>query len=106
MGAFIIVEELELARVLSGNHKPTSEGWKTELVWQCEDIGTSVGMTSMGNLTRVTRMEAKWFTFYITAALKYLCTPKPKFRWTSQLGCDLPTLNRRYLALGHTISVS
>ena len=106
MGEFIIVEELELARVLSGNHKPTSEGWKTELVWQREDIGTSVGMTSMENLTGVTRMVAKWFTFYITAALKYLCTPKAKFRWTSQLGSDLPTLNRRYLALGHTTSGS
>ena len=69
MGAFIIVEELELARVLSGNHKPTSEGWKTELVLQREDIGTSVGMTSMGNLAGVTGMVAKWFTFYITAAL-------------------------------------
>ena len=31
----------------------------------------------------------------------YLSTPEPRFRWASQLGCDLPTRDRGYLAVGH-----
>ena len=64
MGATLIVYEPEFAPVLSGTHLPTSEGWKAELAWQSEEIGGSVGMTSTGNQTRVTRMVAQWFTRY------------------------------------------
>ena len=56
-----------LAPVLSGTHLPTSEGWKVELAWQREEVGRSVGMTSTGNRTRVTRMVAECFTNYATA---------------------------------------
>ena len=66
MGVTLIVDEPELAPVLSGTHLPTLEGWKAELVWQREKVGRSVGMTSTGNQTRVARMVAQWFTHYTT----------------------------------------
>ena len=36
----------------------------------------------------------------------WLCTPEPSFRWTSQLGYNLQTRDRRYLVIGHTTSGS
>ena len=30
--------------------------------------------------------------------------PEPRFRWTSQFGHNLPTRNRMYLAISHSIS--
>ena len=30
----------------------------------------------------------------------YLCTPEPRFRWASQLGCDLPTRDRGHTTTG------
>ena len=67
MGATLIVDDPELAPVLSGTHLPTSEGWKAELALQREEVGRSVGMTSTGNRTRVARMVAQWFNHYATA---------------------------------------
>ena len=60
---------LEFAPVLSGTPLPTSEGWKAELAQQREEVGRSVGMTSMGNQTRVARIVTQWFTHCATAEL-------------------------------------
>ena len=64
MGSTLIVDDLELAPVLSGAHLPTpSEGWISgwmEFAYYCEDIGRSVGMTSTRYRTRVTRMVAQF----------------------------------------------
>ena len=68
MGATLIVDDLELAPVLSGTHLPSSKGWKAELAKQREVVGESVDMTSTGNRTRIARMIAQWFTHYATAA--------------------------------------
>ena len=67
MGATLIVDDLELAPVLSGTHLPTSGAWKAQLAKQHEKVGRSVGMTSTGNQTRVARMVAQRFTHYDTA---------------------------------------
>ena len=37
MGVTLIVDDQELAPVLSGTHLPTSERWKAELAWQREE---------------------------------------------------------------------
>ena len=69
MGATLIVDDPELAVILSGTHLLTSDG---RLIWpkQLEEIGRSCGMTSTGNQTWVARMVAQWFTHYATAAFK------------------------------------
>ena len=67
MGATLIVDDQELAPVLSGTHLPTPEAWKTELALQREEVGRSVGMTSTGNRTRVARMIGQWLTRYATS---------------------------------------
>ena len=72
MGATLIVDDPELAPVLSSTHLPTTEGWKAELAFQCEEVGRSGGMTSTGNRTRVARMVAQWFIHYATAAY-FIC---------------------------------
>ena len=38
MGATLIVDDPELAPVLTGTHLPTSEGWKAELAQQHKKI--------------------------------------------------------------------
>ena len=53
MRTTLIVDDPELAPVLSGTHILTLECWKTEFAQQRVDIGRSVGMTYMGNRTRV-----------------------------------------------------
>ena len=45
MGASLIVDDPELATVLSGTHLPTMEGWKADLVKQREEVGGPGGMT-------------------------------------------------------------
>ena len=70
MGATLIVDDLELATVLSGTHFLTSEGWKPELTQQRKDIMRSVGMTTMGIQTGVARMVAKQLTHYVYLLLK------------------------------------
>ena len=57
-----LLNDPKLAPAVCGTHLPTSLGWKVELVWQCEMTGRYVGMTSMGNRTRVALMVAQWFT--------------------------------------------
>ena len=52
-----MVDDSELAPVLSGTHLPTSEGWKAELAQQREEVGRSVGMSSTGNRTWVAHMQ-------------------------------------------------
>ena len=69
MGATLIVDDPELAPVLSGAHLPTSEGWKAELAYRREEVGRSVGMTSTGNQSQIPRMIAQLFTHYATAAI-------------------------------------
>ena len=71
MGAILIVDDPELALLLSGTHSPTSERWKTELAWQREDVGRSVGITSTGNRIWVAHMVAQWFTHYATVAIVF-----------------------------------
>ena len=71
MGATVIVDDPELATVLSGIHLPTSEGWRAELAYQHEKVKRSVGMTSMGNRARATHMVAQWFTHYATATQNF-----------------------------------
>ena len=44
MGATLIVDDPELAPLLSGNHFTHSEGWKAELVQQRKEVGRSGGM--------------------------------------------------------------
>ena len=61
MEATLIVNDPELASVLSGTNLSTSEGWNVKLAYQREDIGRSAGLTSTGNWTRVTRMVAQRF---------------------------------------------
>ena len=71
MEVTLIVDDPELASVLSGTHLPNSEGWKAELAWQRQEVGRSVGMEvgfSTGNQTQVTCMVAQWFTHYATDA--------------------------------------
>ena len=68
MGTTLIVDDQELAPVLSGTHLSTTGRWKTELALQQEEIGISVGMTSTGNRTQVTHMAGQWFSYYATAA--------------------------------------
>ena len=68
MGATLIVDDPELAPVLSGTHLPTSEGWNAELAQEREEVGGLLDMTSTGNRIRVIRMVAQWFTNYATAA--------------------------------------
>ena len=70
-GSNLIVDDPELAPVLSGTHLPTSEEWKAELAWQCGEVGRPVGMTSTGNRTRVSRMVAQWFTHYAILFLSH-----------------------------------
>ena len=62
MGATLIVDDPELAPILSSTHQTISEGWKTELAQQQEEVGRSGGITSTGNRTQVTRMVAQCFT--------------------------------------------
>ena len=38
MQATLIVDDLELASVLSGTHLPTPEGWKAELAYQRKEV--------------------------------------------------------------------
>ena len=38
MGANLIVDDPELALVLSGTHLPTSKRWKAELAWRLEEV--------------------------------------------------------------------
>ena len=87
MGATLIVDDPELAPVLSGTHLPTSEGWKAELAQEREEVGGLLDMTSTGNRIRVVRMVAQWFTNYATAA--YNPTPS---HWRCETGdanfCD------------------
>ena len=64
----LIDDDPELAPVLSGTYLPTMEKWKVELAELCKDIGTSVGITSMGNQTQVSLMETQWFTNYAIAS--------------------------------------
>ena len=52
MRTILIVDDQELARVLSGTHLSTTGRWETELALQREDIGISVGLTSTWNRTR------------------------------------------------------
>ena len=67
MGATLVVVSPSIIRYL-----PTSEGWENELVLQRQDIGKSVGMTSMGNQNQFARMEAQWLTYYTNCSLKML----------------------------------
>ena len=67
MGATLIVDDPELAPLFSGTHLPTSEGWKTELTSQRENIEGSVGMTSTENPTQVACIVVQWFSHYSTA---------------------------------------
>ena len=69
MGATLIVDDPELAPVLSGAHLPTSEGWKAELAYRREEVGRSIGMTSTGNQSQIPRMIAQLFTHYATTAI-------------------------------------
>ena len=64
MGATLVVVSPSIIRYL-----PTSEGWENELVLQRQDIGKSVGMTSMGNQNQFARMEAQWHTYYTNCSL-------------------------------------
>ena len=76
MGTTLIVDDQELAPVLSGTHLSTTGRWKTELALQQEEIGISVGMTSTGNRTQVTHMVGQWFSHYATAAWKLVAQKK------------------------------
>ena len=76
MGANLIIDDPELAKVLSVTHLSTLEGWKADLAQEPEKIGRSVGMTSTGNGTQVARMVAQWFTHY-TALLTATVTNAP-----------------------------
>ena len=66
MGANLIVDDPELAQVISCTHLPTSKGWKAKLVEQGEAIGRSIGMISTGNWAQVDLMVAQWFTHCAT----------------------------------------
>ena len=101
MGATLIVDDSELALVLSGIHLPISEGWKAELAYKLEEVGRSVVMTSTGNRTLVAYMEAKWFTHNVTAAESKNCNKRSpgKGSWR-----DVKNLNKNhrifFLAVG------
>ena len=53
---------------LSGIHLTTLEEWKAELAKQCEEIGRSAGLTSIGIQIQFSRMEAQRFNDYATTA--------------------------------------
>ena len=59
MAATIIVNDPELALVLSSTQLSTSEGWKAVLAWQSEKTGRFAGMTSTWNRNRFAYMLAK-----------------------------------------------
>ena len=64
MGATLIVDDPELAPVLSGTPLSTLERWK--FAQQHKVIGRSVGMTSMENQTWVAHIVGQWFTYHTT----------------------------------------
>ena len=66
MEVTLIVDDPELAQVLSGTHLPTSEGW----VGLAARGGRQIccGMTSTENRARVARVVAQSFMHYATAA--------------------------------------
>ena len=86
MGATLIVDDPELAPVLSGAHLPTSEGWKAELAYRREEVGRSIGMTSTGNQSQIPRMIAQLFTHYATAAIFFFFFSKMIRNYQKNLG--------------------
>lgn len=56
MGSSLIVDDPELAPVVSATHLTNSKEWKAELAWQHQDVGKSTGMSSMEIRTRVAHM--------------------------------------------------